>query len=158
MAGKYAVDTSVSAAQSKAEIERSLQRYGASKFMSGWDNENAMIAFEYQSLRLRFILPLPDKMSDEFWKTDVRKTQRSESQAYEKWEQACRQRWRALNLVVRAKLEAVECGISTFEEEFLAYIVTGSGRTVGETIIPQIEQITKGTRSVFAGLLPEGKS
>ena len=35
-------------------------------------------------------------------------------------DQACRQRWRALLLVIKAKLEAVTAGISTVETEFLA--------------------------------------
>lgn len=55
------------------------------------------------------------------------------------WEQACRSRWRALLLSVKAKLESVEIGISEFEEEFLAHIVDpATGRTVGEDIVPQI--------------------
>jgi hypothetical protein len=55
------------------------------------------------------------------------------------WEQACRQRWRALALVVKAKLEAVECGISTFEEEFLAWMMLPDGSTVGDRMLPQLE-------------------
>lgn len=50
-----------------------------------------------------------------------------------------RQRWRALALAIKAKLEAVETGIATFEEEFLNYIVLPDGVTVGEFIRPQIE-------------------
>ena len=41
--------------------------------------------------------------------------------------QACRQRWRALLLIIRAKLEAVESGITTLESEFLANIVLPDG-------------------------------
>jgi hypothetical protein len=37
-------------------------------------------------------------------------------------DQADRQRWRALYLVIRAKLEAVEAGIAVYEQEFLAFI------------------------------------
>ena len=48
--------------------------------------------------------------------------------------------WRALNLVIKAKLEAVECGISVFEDEFMASIVLPSGDTVGDFMKPQIEQ------------------
>lgn len=44
-------------------------------------------------------------------------------------------------LCIKAKLEAVETGISSFEEEFLAYIVLPDGSTVGEWAAPQIEQV-----------------
>jgi hypothetical protein len=54
-------------------------------------------------------------------------------------EVARRQRWRALALAIKAKLEAVESGIATFEEEFMAYIVLPDGQTVGEFLSPQIE-------------------
>jgi hypothetical protein len=56
----------------------------------------------------------------------------------EAWEQACRSRWRALLLCIKAKLEACAVGITTFDSEFLAHIVTGDGRTVAERIVPQL--------------------
>lgn len=62
------------------------------------------------------------------------------AQAHQAWEQACRQRWRALSLCIKAKLEAVAAGITTFEHEFLAHFLTGDGRTVGDHIIPQLGQ------------------
>ncbi len=65
---------------------------------------------------------------------------RTENSQYEAWEQACRQRWRALNLVIKAKLEAVECGISVFEDEFMSNIVLPGGQTVGDFMKPQIAQ------------------
>lgn len=36
--------------------------------------------------------------------------------------------------------EAVECGISVFEDEFMANIVLPGGQTVGDFMKPQIEQ------------------
>lgn len=55
------------------------------------------------------------------------------------WAQACRQKWRALNIVVKAKLEAVESGIAMFEE-FLAYIVLPNGLTVKDVVVPEIKK------------------
>ena len=46
---------------------------------------------------------------------------------------------RALYLIVKAKMEAVEAGISTVEREFLYDIVLPDGRTAGEWLAPQIE-------------------
>jgi len=57
------------------------------------------------------------------------------------WEQACRQRWRALCLAIKAKLEAVESGISHFEDEFLSQIIDPiTKKTGGELIRPELEQ------------------
>jgi hypothetical protein len=54
------------------------------------------------------------------------------------YEKATRQRWRALALVIKAKLEAVESGITIFEDEFLAHIVLPDGSTAGDWMRPQI--------------------
>ena len=135
---RYAANTQVGTDRSRAEIERTLQRYGATSFMYGWQNTSAMIAFEMEGRRVKFILPLPDRNADEFRLTPGRRHERSDSQALAEWEKACRQRWRALALVIKAKLEAVETGITEFEEEFLAHIVLPNGQTVGEYALPEI--------------------
>jgi len=51
-----------------------------------------------------------------------------------------RQLWRALSLVIKAKMEACESNITDFEREFLAHIVMPDGKTVGEHVIPVMEQ------------------
>jgi hypothetical protein len=43
-------------------------------------------------------------------------------------------------LVIKAKLEAVASGITTFEDEFLAHIVMPDGQTVATHIKPRIAQ------------------
>ena len=138
---KYAARTSVSVEKSRAEIEATLVRYGASSFMYGWDFRGAMIAFVIdvgaeQKRQVRFHLPLPSRDERRF--TQHSRGRRTPDAAEALWEQACRQRWRALALVVKAKLEAVETGIATFEDEFLAYIMLPEGQTVGEWIGPQL--------------------
>ena len=40
--------------------------------------------------------------------------------------------------MIKAKLEAVENSIATFEEEFLAHIVLPNDRTVADYVIPQV--------------------
>lgn len=137
---KYAANTDVSVERSAAEIERTLQRYGADQFIRGWQHGSAFIAFAMNDRRIRFVLPLPDKREDQFWKTPGGRRRRDDAAAFRAWEQACRQRWRALSLCIKAKLEAVEAGIATFEEEFLAHIELPGGRTVGDWMVPQIEQ------------------
>lgn len=140
---KYAATTSVSSEASRSEIERTLTRYGASGFAYGWQNENAVVMFEMQNRRIKFVLPLPDKTSREFTHTEHRHNKRHPDDALKSWEQACRQKWRALALVIKAKLEAVESQVSMFEDEFLANIVLPNGSTVGGWLQPQIENAYK---------------
>lgn len=150
----YAEKTSVPVDKSKAEIERTLQRYGADQFISGWDQNRAMIGFRMSGRQIRFIVELPDKDEKDFTHTPGREIRRSESQAYAAWEQACRQRWRALALVIKAKLEAVETGITIFEDEFMAHIVLPDGQTVGEFMRPQIAHAYE--KGSMPKLLPYG--
>lgn len=135
---KYAETTSVSSEKSRNEIERILTKYGARSFMYGWQNASAVIAFEMVGRRVKFILPLPDRGLREFTHTPNRDTLRTDKAAYEAYEQAVRQRWRALALVIKAKLEAVESGITVFEDEFMAHIMLPDGQTVGSWMKPQI--------------------
>lgn len=133
---RYASDTNVSVSNSKAEIERIIERYGATGFMSGWTAAQAMIAFTMNDRQIRFVLMMPDRAEKEF--THHSKGARAPEAAHKAWEQACRQRWRALALVIKAKLEAVESGISVFDDEFMANIVLPGGKTVSEEIRPRI--------------------
>ena len=135
---RYAAGTDVSADRSKAEVERLLTRYGADQFLYGWENSRAMIGFRFQGKTVRIILPLPDPGSDEFLLTPSGKQRRTVAAADRAYQQAVRQRWRALTLIVKAKLEATETGITSFEAEFLSYIVLPDNTTVGEFMLPQV--------------------
>ena len=137
---QYAKDTSVSSEQSQAEIRKTLTRYGATKFAYMEEEERAAIMFEISNRRIRFVLPLPNRNDPKFWVTPDRKIKRKPDAAFKEWEQASRQRWRALALAIKAKLEAVESGIATFEEEFLAYVVMPDGQTVGAHVLPKVEE------------------
>jgi hypothetical protein len=137
---KYAADTSVPSDRSRAEIEKTLARYGASQFAYGWNQDNAMIGFVAEGRQVRFVLPMPDKTARQFTHTPGRNLVRTADQVEQVYEQAVRQRWRALALVVKAKLEAVETGIVTFEQEFAMHMVLPNGSTVGEWVAPQIEE------------------
>lgn len=136
---KFAANTDVPSDRSRSEIERTLQRYGADGFMYGWQRESAIVAFEMRGRRIKFQLPMPDRQSDEFCLTETGR-ERAAGQAEKAYEQAVRQRWRALALVIKAKLEAVETGITEFEEEFLAHIVLPNGQTVGGFMLPQVSR------------------
>ena len=137
---RYAKNTMVSSDRSRSEIEKILTKYGAQGFVYGWQGDQAIIGFQLNAKSLKFILPMPSKSEDQFWKTARQKRKRNPEEAHKAWEQSTRQRWRALSLAIKAKLECVESGITSFEQEFLAHIILPSGETVGAWIAPQIEQ------------------
>jgi hypothetical protein len=130
----YAADTSVSTDKSLAEIRRTLQRWKADQFVYAESNDRAVVGFALQGRRVQMAIPLPDRDSREFTHTPERGRPRTPAQREASYEQAIRQRWRALNLVIKAKLEAVEAGISTFETEFLGHILLPGGQTVAEAV------------------------
>lgn len=135
---RYAAETSVSVENSRAEIETILRRYGADAFGYYTEATRAVVQFRFEGWSIRFEVPLPDPEDPEFARTPKRRQRRTPEAREAAWEQACRQRWRALALAIKAKLEAVECEITSFEEEFLAHLVLPSGRTVAQHALPQL--------------------
>ena len=107
----YAVQTEVSVYKSRSELEQILSRYGASAFGYMADEDKTIVAFRAHGKAIRFFLPMPP-ISD-FIK-DGRGSIMNPAMRTKRREQACRSRWRALCLCVKAKLEAVECGITSF--------------------------------------------
>ena len=117
----YAEKTTVSVSKSRIEIEELIRKHGAGQFISGYSGNKIMIGFTAYGRQVRFVLEIPEG-----------KTQKDT-------EQLERQRWRALLLVIKAKFEAIESGVSCFDEEFLAHIVLPDGQTAGTWLEPQIE-------------------
>ncbi|MDR0720667.1 MAG: hypothetical protein LBF78_13600, partial [Treponema sp.] len=44
-------------------------------------------------------------------------------------------------LAIKAKLEAIECGISTIEKEFMAFVIMPNGISLGDHLIPELKKI-----------------
>ena len=149
----YAADTTVTVERSKAEIEKILAGYGATSFAMGWQEGGASVAFTCHARFVRIKLPMPRPDEKRFTHTSSG-APRSSSAAASQWEKGCRARWRALVLLIKGKLEAVEAGIVTFEEEFLAHTLLPSGSTVHETMgEPIAEAYRVGTmRPLMSGL------
>lgn len=120
---RYAESTSVSSENSRAEIE------------------------------VRFTLPMPDAQDRRFTHTPTRGTLRSAQESAKAYEQAVRQSWRALSLVIKAKLEAVDAGIVQFETEFLPHFVMPDGRTVAQHVEPKVAVALE--TGVVTDLLPK---
>lgn len=143
----YAERTTVAVEKSKAEIEKMITRIGAERYATLNEPGRQSIAFTVGNLHVRFDMPVPPKKDFESYDYDNGRggrTKRAAAAAWKAWDQEVRRRWRALHLVIKAKLEAVETGITTFEQEFLAHIITKGGKTIGERVIPKIgEHVTK---------------
>lgn len=129
---KYAAGTTVSSAQRREEIERTLQRYGAAAFGYASTRTRAQVMFEIGDRRYRIELPVPDRDSDEVTLTPSKRWLRDDKEQERVYEQLVRQKWAALALYIKAQLEAAESGITTIEEALLAYVVLPDGSTVGQ--------------------------
>lgn len=138
---RYASQTIVSEEKSRMDLERLLVRYGATGFVYGWQDSVAVLGFKYDNTAIRMGIPIPslDKFAH-----DGRGHSRSEGSKKSAWEQAKRQIWRALLLIVQAKFEAILAGLTTFDQEFLSFIQLPDGNTVGSYILPQIESARDG--------------
>lgn len=137
----YAENTTVSVSKTRGEIEALLMKFKCTQFVVGSDSEArlATVQFKAQNRIVRFTVPLPDPKERAYTRSS-KGYLLSPSQALKAVEQAERQRWRALMLVIKAKLESVQSHIATFEEEFLAHIVMPNNRTVGDIVLPQIAE------------------
>lgn len=131
MAREYAATTKVTVTKTRQDIENIVLKYGAAQFLTGIEQDRAVIGFTIEGRQIRFVLPLGDLGS----------------------EQKQKARWRSLFLVVKAKLEAVAAGISTFENEFMANIVMPDGRLVSDHAAPMIAKAYE--NGAIAPLLPD---
>lgn len=125
----YASKTQVPIDRSQGEIRRILERYSAHGFAFGEQGDKAVVMFQMNQRMIKFIVPMPVKPKPGATEASCRTHQ-----------QICRSRWRGLVLAIKAKLECVESGISSFEQEFMAQILLPNGKTVGEAMTPQIQK------------------
>lgn len=142
----YAKNTTVSPEKSQEEIKKTLRNYGADRFGIMEERDKGHVMFEYNGLLIQMTVKFPDKK--DFSKTESGKN-RIESAIDTAFNQAIRQRWRALLLAIKAKLEAVESGISTIEQEFLAFVMMPDGKNLSDHIIPRLNEI------VLTGKMPK---
>lgn len=140
--GQFAKTTEVPVEKTRLELERFLAKYGADAFGYATDGPQAKIAFRMAGRHYRFALTLPPRDRRDFheYKQGSTTFLRAKGMPEKLWEQECRSLWRALLLVVRAKLEAAAIGITSLEDEFMAAMVLSDGSTVAETMRPQIEE------------------
>lgn len=130
---KYASNTTVSADRSKAEIEKTLLRYGVDEFFYGRSANGAGVGFTFKGRTIKLNVPLPDRQKYKANKTGDAN-----------WEKECRRLRRVLLLWIKANLEVVESGLITFEDIFLAQTCLPNGSTVGQEIQQKIDIMVTG--------------
>jgi hypothetical protein len=145
----YAKGTSVSVERSKAELDTLLGKHGAAQRAIMHDEPAgfAAVVFVLRGRKYKIEVPMPTPAAvtpkaaaePRGWSgwDEARRAQWVRLQ----WEQACRERWRGLVLLVKAKLEIVRMGVSTFEREFLADLMLPDGHTAHQTIGAYMERL-----------------
>lgn len=119
---RYAQDTKVEVGASQAELKSLLRKAGAAQMLTGDDADRNMILLGFTLGGRQYRI----KASTE------RPSRRCESEQLE------REAWRAMVLIVKAKLEVVAMGHGTVEEEFMSNLVLPSGQTLGDEVLPKV--------------------
>lgn len=127
----YAADTKVPVAKTTAEIGALLERIGASQRGTMVDDEHnaAVVYFCLKGAQYRIDVPLPA-----LERRQILKSGPEIDRALRLHEQATRTRWRGVLLLLKAKIEAVRLGLSSYEKEFMPDMVLPNGMTVQEAI------------------------
>jgi len=137
---RYAEGTEVPVERSKAELDRILSKHGAGQrgILDDDVAGRAIVMFALEGRQYRIDVPLPSK---------------KEFRAERQHEQRVRERWRALILMVKAKLELCALGVSTVEREFLADLVLPDGQRVHAALMTGIRKAYE--TGTMPPLLPE---
>jgi hypothetical protein len=134
--------TTVPVERSQGEIRKLLTDYGAARFGFGEETDSAgvrwaAIQFAHGSHAVR--MRVPHKPIDEV--PLRKKAQRARTQTFDDFaaaaiEQEAKRIWRVIAWNLKARLVAVEEGVETFEEAFLAHLLNEqTGRTLYEELV-----------------------
>lgn len=110
---------------------------------------SANVLFSLGGLQYRLEVPLPSAAPEKGdeprgwwgWGTSQR-----EAWIVKESAQLHRERWRSLLLLLKAKLEAVRCGVSTVQKEFLADLILQDGHTVEQALSARIHEAINGRK------------
>lgn len=142
---RYAKRSQVPQSKTRMEIETLLEKWGCSKVGILADHETNEVEVQFfwkqddRTWAARFSVNLaPDNVCD---------TQRQQ-------EMDSRGKMRALLYYLRSAFSAVDVGIITAEQVFLPWLVTGTGETVGQALLPKLRELAAGSARALLG---EGK-
>ncbi|HET9613733.1 MAG TPA: hypothetical protein VFP22_02880 [Candidatus Limnocylindrales bacterium] len=133
---RYAEGTKVAVESSQGELAGILTKHGVKK--QGWmrEEDKDTLFFELGGCQYRLDIKKPTM-------ADVRKLYPNAYDYAAKLDAEWRRRWRANVLLLKAKLEFIEGGDTTLDQELLPYRVLKDGRTLLEAIaaesLPMLE-------------------
>ncbi len=132
---RYAEGTEVSVERSRVELEKLLVQHGAEGFMNAYSSAGAMLVCDLHGLRLRWDIPMPRE-------EDLRtaKKPRTKEAVRNALDAEWKRRWRALCLIVKAKLEVTSSGERSLEHEFMADVMLPDRSTVGMALAHQLKE------------------
>lgn len=139
MTRRFAEGTRVEIETTRAELERLLRGYGADAVVMGWDGPISTVAFRLRGRHVRYTIERPTRSESVVSSYPSGKPRPSHAIS-EAIAAEYRRRWRALLLVVKAKLELVAAGDSDFEDEFMTHVMLPDGSLVRDWMGPQVEQ------------------
>jgi environmental stress-induced protein Ves len=133
----YASKTQVSVARSKVEIQETLERFGADGVIVSTYRGQPVVMFELNGRPYKMTIHVPSASIET---------------------QAQRVKWRALSLLIKAKVVAVtgDEPLLQPEAEFVGYAMLPDHSTVGEHIAEDL--IAMHATGQLPGLIPRGRS
>jgi hypothetical protein len=149
---RYAQGTTVSPEKSRMEVDRFLQRRGASSI--GVMNDEKMFVVQFQIRATGSSVPRTVRIVVPRAAPPRRVGVRPNKNAAAAED---RRRWRALLLVLRAKFEAIDSGITTLDREFLAHLVTAAGTTIADALEPNLDRALAAADDAGILALPPGR-
>lgn len=135
----YAEGTTVSVERSIQEAQSLLRKHGVTDMGVTITNAGGRIQFRTAERAVQFTVlsPAPDDAAVRLYASGK---PRPASDRAKRSQQVERERWRALVLTLKAKLESVEAGVETVEQAFLAQILLPDGSTVADQVAPALER------------------
>lgn len=137
-------------------VDESFKRMGADGFMRGWQSDDkAIITFSVRGLSYRIIVEMPKKI--DYLYTPTQHKKRTPDSQFKEWNEACKEKWRDFYNLIHSKMVGIQQGITKFEWEFLAYLVTQTGEVAGNFLVPQLHNLVMGD-AIQPSMLTENTS
>jgi len=134
MSNRYAERTRVTAAKSRADIEAELSKHDCDKIAVMSSATEIVFAFIKDAIQYKTGIDFPAD--------DAREKKR---------------RLRTLFAYIKARLNAVEDGLVTFEQEFVGEVVTANGHTIREQALEQVQSSANLPTVLMLENLTEGR-
>lgn len=148
--------TSVSIARSADAIQQLLVQFGAERFalIQDWKGGRLAVQFSYRGYPVEFGVDMHQVAQTQLLAKPWNAKRRCSKVVYERAieEKAGKVAMRILAHHLKAALIAVEYGLVSFEDVFLAKFLCKNGQTVGEALVPKLaEAIAQPGRLLSAG-------